>query len=98
MACLPMSVARVDMRPLNVLDLLSDRSGAATHVQLYVRKPRVWPNAKHRDKVAISPDCISMIELEEHIAGLKADLDLALVKARAIFEALDASHDHHHNA
>jgi hypothetical protein len=74
------------MRPANILDLLSDRSGAGTHVQLYVRKPRVCPSPKHQDKVAILPDCTSLSDLEEQIAGLKADLDLALEKAKSLFE------------
>jgi len=74
------------MRPPNILDLLSDRSVGGAHVQLYVRKPRVCPSPKHHDKVAISPDCISLSELEEHVAGLKADLDLALEKAKSVFE------------
>jgi len=61
------------MRPANILDLLSDRSTAGAHVQLYVRKPRVCPSPKHQDKVRYFARLHIVVGLGR-ASGLKADL------------------------
>jgi len=68
------------MKPSGYLDLLVN-SGRIIAVQIYVAKSSVGQDGH----TLITPRAAGIKEVEAYVEGLRADLDMAIVKAKLAF-------------